>query len=106
MPPYGGPCHGGASRAAFFFESRRTDGEAENRDCPYFPPRKRSLPHPNGDSPCFPPIGPAGRAPVPRGATASRRSGSAPGRSEEHTSELQSLMRISYAVFCLQKKIK
>src|SRR3546814_9659340 len=30
----------------------------------------------------------------------------APGRSEEHTSELQSLMRISYAVFCLKKKIK
>src|SRR3546814_7102106 len=27
-------------------------------------------------------------------------------RSEEHTSELQSLMRISYAVFCLQKKIQ
>src|SRR3546814_7623832 len=27
-----------------------------------------------------------------------------PGRSEEHTSELQSLMRIWYAVFCLQKK--
>src|SRR3546814_3447394 len=27
------------------------------------------------------------------------------GRSEEHTSELQSLMRISYAVFCLQTKI-
>src|SRR3546814_3569525 len=31
-----------------------------------------------------------------------RRDG--PGRSEEHTSELQSLMRISYAVFCLKKK--
>src|SRR3546814_4193457 len=29
---------------------------------------------------------------------------SAPSRSEEHTSELQSLMRISYAVFCLKKK--
>src|SRR3546814_9997522 len=29
----------------------------------------------------------------------------APERSEEHTSELQSLMRISYAVFCLKKKI-
>src|SRR3546814_7398347 len=29
----------------------------------------------------------------------------ADGRSEEHTSELQSLMRISYAVFCLKKKI-
>src|SRR3546814_5523998 len=29
-----------------------------------------------------------------------------PRRSEEHTSELQSLMRISYAVFCLKKKKK
>src|SRR3546814_1524358 len=29
-----------------------------------------------------------------------------PNRSEEHTSELQSLMRISYAVFCLKKKKK
>src|SRR3546814_1833264 len=28
------------------------------------------------------------------------------GRSEEHTSELQSLMRISYAVFCLQIKLR
>src|SRR3546814_2827130 len=34
-----------------------------------------------------------------------RRFRSAP-RSEEHTSELQSLMRISYAVFCLKKKQK
>src|SRR3546814_3357456 len=33
------------------------------------------------------------------------RSGASPARrSEEHTSELQSLMRISYAVFCLKKK--
>src|SRR3546814_1016713 len=31
-------------------------------------------------------------------------SASADDRSEEHTSELQSLMRISYAVFCLKKK--
>src|SRR3546814_6590502 len=30
--------------------------------------------------------------------------GGGDGRSEEHTSELQSLMRISYAVFCLKKK--
>src|SRR3546814_4607438 len=30
--------------------------------------------------------------------------GDPPPRSEEHTSELQSLMRISYAVFCLKKK--
>src|SRR3546814_5466655 len=32
------------------------------------------------------------------------RLGKGPDRSEEHTSELQSLMRISYAVFCLKKK--
>src|SRR3546814_8765938 len=37
-------------------------------------------------------VGPAASAPQPR--------------SEEHTSELQSLMRISYAVFCLKKKKK
>src|SRR3546814_9351355 len=34
------------------------------------------------------------------------RRGALDQRSEEHTSELQSLMRISYAVFCLKKKIK
>src|SRR3546814_6971580 len=34
------------------------------------------------------------------------RSAAGEGRSEEHTSELQSLMRISYAVFCLKKKTK
>src|SRR3546814_6397790 len=33
-----------------------------------------------------------------------RLEGVDPRRSEEHTSELQSLMRISYAVFCLKKK--
>src|SRR3546814_9539294 len=33
-----------------------------------------------------------------------RRGGAPQARSEEHTSELQSLMRISYAVFCLKKK--
>src|SRR3546814_7080244 len=32
------------------------------------------------------------------------RDADTPGRSEEHTSELQSLMRISYAVFCLKQK--
>src|SRR3546814_4545395 len=39
-----------------------------------------------------------GRAPILDGALITR--------SEEHTSELQSLMRISYAVFCLKKKTK
>src|SRR3546814_2487462 len=47
----------------------------------------------------------------PLGATGARITGKAAqilsrsgGRSEEHTSELQSLMRISYAVFCLKNK--
>src|SRR3546814_2250610 len=44
-------------------------------------------------------------SPVPRPADVqSRRIEISGVRSEEHTSELQSLMRISYAVFCLKKK--
>src|SRR3546814_8928887 len=48
-------------------------------------------------------------APTPAKETAamlmkSRRRTPVSARSEEHTSELQSLMRISYAVFCLKKK--
>src|SRR3546814_2947328 len=52
--------------------------------------------------------GTEGAMPAPQGRN--RRERGAAGqsalvaRSEEHTSELQSLMRISYAVFCLQKK--
>src|SRR3546814_5900599 len=53
-------------------------------------------------------ITPAGSCP-PYGQEGPSRSGCIPrsvreARSEEHTSELQSLMRISYAVFCLKKK--
>src|SRR3546814_9381748 len=40
------------------------------------------------------------------GGTAAQARRSITRRSEEHTSELQSLMRISYAVFCLKKKKK
>src|SRR3546814_3668366 len=40
------------------------------------------------------------------GRVAARAGGAPSVRSEEHTSELQSLMRISYAVFCLKKKKK
>src|SRR3546814_5455155 len=47
---------------------------------------------------------PTGRQSAP-GPPARQRPGNPP-RSEEHTSELQSLMRISYAVFCLKKKKK
>src|SRR3546814_3812528 len=44
----------------------------------------------------------AGHLVIP--AAAGCRSATHSNRSEEHTSELQSLMRISYAVFCLKKK--
>src|SRR3546814_4292026 len=44
----------------------------------------------------------AGRGDDGMGRSGNRLTGK---RSEEHTSELQSLMRISYAVFCLKKKI-
>src|SRR3546814_10423839 len=48
-------------------------------------------------NPMHPPVDPSGIGPFIGARTGSRRS-------EEHTSELQSLMRISYAVFCLTKK--
>src|SRR3546814_9979126 len=43
---------------------------------------------------------------VPPKGFGAGRAGTGGGRTEEHTSELQSLMRISYAVFCLKKKNK
>src|SRR3546814_8387842 len=43
-------------------------------------------------------------SPAPLKTTSPLRGGQKFARSEEHTSELQSLMRISYAVFCLKKK--
>src|SRR3546814_7119678 len=58
-----------------------------------------------------PPESNDGDSPPPEGTTATRlaqlnafRAQATADRSEEHTSELQSLMRISYAVFCLKKK--
>src|SRR3546814_4875642 len=76
-----------------------------------------SPPHPKPDL-CIPGWQPisalASRPPATpcaaRGGAASATASSRPphrrsaARSEEHTSELQSLMRISYAVFCLKKK--
>src|SRR3546814_3389298 len=44
------------------------------------------------------------RPAVSAAAAEVERARAAPPRSEEHTSELQSLMRISYAVFCLKKQ--
>src|SRR3546814_2538917 len=48
--------------------------------------------------------GPVQRSPARRFAGRGGGDGRAVGRSEEHTSELQSLMRSSYAVFCLKKQ--
>src|SRR3546814_4377629 len=71
------PCKGRAYRPRRFaagFSNHNTHGQAQSR---------------------------ASRQRVDRQVQSSFRSVS---RSEEHTSELQSLMRISYAVFCLKKK--
>src|SRR3546814_5042247 len=57
--------------------------------------------HPgDGRVPLVEQLGEDARVPV----HAKHELGQVVGRSEEHTSELQSLMRISYAVFCLKKK--
>src|SRR3546814_2769783 len=61
---------------------------------------------------CLRPVRPAGhphpaqRSTPSNSGYSSRKSRLAKDRSEEHTSELQSLMRNSYAVFCLKKKKK
>src|SRR3546814_1050637 len=59
------------------------------------PPTRRAAPHPSRR-----------RRPNRHRAHRTRRHHRRQFRSEEHTSELQSLMRISYAVFCLKKKKK
>src|SRR3546814_7549735 len=64
------------------------------------PPRRISRP-PSAATSCSP--CPPGRPPSSRRGRP-RRCGRSISRSEEHTSELQSLMRNSYAVFCLKKK--
>src|SRR3546814_10588105 len=77
------------------------------------PPSTRTLPASLLTSSASSPLRRVSTAPA--AAIASARSGTgraahsscasaAAARSEEHTSELQSLMRISYAVFCLKKK--
>src|SRR3546814_7427829 len=64
---------------------------------PFAPGAAARLPFPSALSACD--------GEMPPGATAAAQDCARPLlRSEEHTSELQSLMRISYAVFCLKKK--
>src|SRR3546814_7194602 len=72
-----------------------------------FQPRSSKTPHPDARGGQIRRLlhgGPSGRLNMP--IEALKRSHTVTSRSEEHTSELQSLMRISYAVFCLKKKIK
>src|SRR3546814_9219407 len=81
----GGPPSRSARASSFHGRHIDENGEAG---------RTSGLPRPSGTSAT------GGRAP----AAADRPAIGGFGRSEEHTSELQSLMRISYAVFCLKKK--
>src|SRR3546814_9072892 len=82
-------------------------GEARGSDRPHLPagPEIRARGEPRRRQPALrsePGAGRARLALLRRRPTGARERD----RSEEHTSELQSLMRISYAVFCLQKKTK
>src|SRR3546814_8367582 len=90
------PCQ---SRPAISFARDAPDREA--RTVGRLPSRAKRLLGERQSSDCFQPR----RERVAHPITASVRGQFAPReRSEEHTSELQSLMRISYAVFCLKKK--
>src|SRR3546814_11711102 len=84
------------------FRSREHGAETDDLDLP----RNQASELFRLDRP--PDRGAAGRAVEGGGLGFGRRAGLHPvvrgRRSEEHTSELQSLMRISYAVFCLKKK--
>src|SRR3546814_2025546 len=71
------------------FRSRRRRGEGRSRLAEWHQAARRTCPGPR-----------CARAPPVAGRGRDKR------RSEKHTSELQSLMRISYAVFCLKKKKK
>src|SRR3546814_3486012 len=67
------------------------------------PEALRSTPLSESDDKAFTSAVASGRLPADSTTCPSASTTLAP-RSEEHTSELQSLMRISYAVFCLKKK--
>src|SRR3546814_9781596 len=68
--------------------------------CSWLPQRRRQWPRP----PTRAKLSPNASAPISKSRSKRKRPPRITRRSEEHTSELQSLMRISYAVFCLKKK--
>src|SRR3546814_1811084 len=84
--------------------TRRTPDLGQRRRRPADSSRRQRL------TAAFPPPVPTPKADLRKGRCPFKDSGLflvryCRARSEEHTSELQSLMRISYAVFCLKKKI-
>src|SRR3546814_4035854 len=82
----------------FFFLMIRRPPRSTRTDTLFpYTPLFRSPPGP-------PAAAPAATQAVPGQTDTATTDSTAPARSEEHTSELQSLMRISYAVFCLKKK--
>src|SRR3546814_10197844 len=97
----------------FFLMIRRPPRSTRTYTLFPYTPLFRSARHP--PTPCGPAAGwsrrargrcRGGQAVMDPPARRHRRSEAGARRSEEHTSELQSLMRISYAVFCLKKKNK
>src|SRR3546814_4467923 len=92
-------------RIAFALKPTRIDGTVQDRTdnstwaaVGHAEARSRAVVPQSATNLCFQSV------PMPRGASRLIRRRIV--RSEEHTSELQSLMRISYAVFCLKKKKK
>src|SRR3546814_6884836 len=81
----GARAHGASAGRAVYYAARRDQRRRQRRSCRAHADRKDGR-----------------QAVIRRGGPQVRYSGGR--RSEEHTSELQSLMRISYAVFCLKKK--
>src|SRR3546814_5404488 len=101
------PMHGSSSLAHIAIEARNVTLSLGTREAPTQILRGVDLSIPKGESLAI--LGPSGSGKSSLMAILSgleRASGGDVRRSEEHTSELQSLMRISYAVFCLKKKKK
>src|SRR3546814_3575661 len=97
------PCAAWAKRSARFFQAgpeRRRRHEGTHTSAVHHLWRGQG-----GDDMAHIPITAESRS-IPARSRASLFQQRISSRSEEHTSELQSLMRISYAVFCLKKKKK
>src|SRR3546814_6499496 len=89
------------------YEMRISDWSSDVCSSDLFSPPRRCSPRaapPTIARPRPPPPRRRQSSPPPRARTSTATPTRSKHRSEEHTSELQSLMRISYAVFCLKKK--